>query len=310
MKQLASGILLLIFAVYTHGQDITVNASVDTSSFLVGDWIDVNLEVTHSNDLEVYMPAFGEELLKLEVLEVGEVEKKEKRKRTTLRQRVRLIAFDSGYYVIPPFNVAYRADPASAFDSVSTKPKMIVVHTVQVDTSQAIKPIKDPLKVPITFEEIKWWVYGGIALVLLIAFLVYWFLIREKKAIPMAPLAIQPPHEWALKQLALIEAKNLWQDGQIKVYYVELSDVIRAYIEKRYRIPALEQITHDILGNLKGEGLHQATMVELELLLNLANIAKFAKGMPDPEENKASLDRARRFIESTKEQEAPQDEVI
>ena len=51
------------------------------------------------------------------------------------------------------------------------------------------------------------------------------------------------------KQLEKLKQAQLWQNGKIKAYYSDLSDILRLYIENRYNSPALEMTTDEILSS-------------------------------------------------------------
>ena len=75
--------------------------------------------------------------------------------------------------------------------------------------------------------------------------------------------------------------------------------MIRWYISKRFAINALELTSYEILSHLKSLNLDQVNFGILENLLNLADMVKFAKGEPDPDEN-VTLEQAYDFVKMTK----------
>ena len=44
---------------------------------------------------------------------------------------------------------------------------------------------------------------------------------------------------------------NLLQQNKIKIYYSELTDIVRTYIEKDIKIPALESTTNELIETIK-----------------------------------------------------------
>jgi hypothetical protein len=99
----------------------------------------------------------------------------------------------------------------------------------------------------------------------------------------------RPAHEIALEELNRLEAEKLWQQGNFKMYHTRLSDIIRAYIEHRWQIPALEQTTDEILSGFSKGMLEEELYRKLKHLLETADLVKFAKLQPVAYENEACM---------------------
>jgi hypothetical protein len=172
---------------------------------------------------------------------------------------------------------------------------------VAVDTSQAYKDLKPPLSIPLTFAEIA--LYAGVILLLAaVAYGVYRHLKKRKTGIE-APAYTAPPrpaHVIALEELRKLKDKKLWQHGQIKQYYTEASEIIRRYVENRFHIMALEQTTDEITIGLQRTGIGQAACGQVETLLRLADLVKFAKYTPGITEHEQTMTMAFDIVESTK----------
>jgi LPXTG-motif cell wall-anchored protein len=176
------------------------------------------------------------------------------------------------------------------------------VHTVKVDTTQAIKPIKGPMSIPITFREILPWLLLGLGVAALVI-LGIWYWRKRKKHEPI--FTIKPrvqllPHEVALTEMEKLRIKKLWQAGRVKEYHSELTNILRKYIEEQYRVPALEQTTVEITESLAGiQGCPANAIDRLSGVLVLADMVKFAKSKPGPLENEKSLTEAVEFVYET-----------
>ena len=83
-----------------------------------------------------------------------------------------ITAFDSGYYPIPPFVFQYTGNGKAEVDSVMTEALLFSVHTVPVDTTLAIKEIKQPLTIPLSFMEILPYLLIALAIVILIVVII------------------------------------------------------------------------------------------------------------------------------------------
>ena len=62
---------------------------------------------------------------------------------------------------------------------------------------------------------------------------------KKKKDLLADIKVIIPPHREALTALRLLEEKKLWQQGLVKQYYSDLTEIIRYFFERRCSIIAL-----------------------------------------------------------------------
>lgn len=284
------------------GQGLTIDAYTDTTDYLIGDHIRLQFELSHPKGMLVQWPFFADTLGRIEVLGQTAIDTLEDESGITELKELTLTAFDSGTYRIPPVVFSYQTGPDNTLLQGSTSPILIDIHTVPVDTTQAIKPIKAPLAAPILFEEVLPWLL--LALLLAgIAFAIYWFVLRKKKEVPVfvMPQAPQvPAHETAMRKLAELERKKLWQAGEIKGYYVELTGVLREYLEGRFDIHALESTTDEIMAEADSLSISTKMKGHLRELLQRADLAKFARYQPEPQDNLAGMEFAREFVKETR----------
>jgi hypothetical protein len=99
--------------------------------------------------------------------------------------------------------------------------------------------------------------------------------------------------------LKKLKESRYWQQGLVKHYYINLSDVVREYLENQFGINALEETSRDILIKMRHMELDQSTMNLLRQILMQSDLVKFAKEQPTPQEHEQILDQAFRFIERT-----------
>jgi hypothetical protein len=191
---------------------------------------------------------------------------------------------------------------AGRIDTISTNPIDITVHSVEVDTTQPFRPIKAPVEYPLTWRDYLRYIIGAVLLILLAILIVRQ--LRKKRqpasAIQSIKQTKRPAHEVAMEQLLKLEQEELWQQGKVKTYHDRLSDIVRAYIEERYQIPALESTTDEISKKIRSTDLRQQQLDDLMQILHIADLAKFAKMEPTRNDNLDSMDRAKAFIQSTR----------
>jgi hypothetical protein len=217
----------------------------------------------------------------------------------TLIQRITITSFDSGYYAIPPFPLIVDGDTAKP---LLTEAMMLRVQGMRVDTTLAIKDIKQPLKEPFDWHElIPWakWIAIGLAGLAALIFLIR-YLTKKKPNLQKQKAPAVPAHITALENLEKLKEKKLWQNGKLKLYHSELTDIIRLYIEQRFKINALEQTSDEIMRSFRSVALNAESKEKLAQLLLLADLVKFAKQDAMPDENEMSLGNAIAFVQETK----------
>jgi hypothetical protein len=175
----------------------------------------------------------------------------------------------------------------------------MLVQTVPVDTTKPYKPIKGIMLVELTWRDYIWYIVGGLILLLAIITL-FIYLNKRKKPVPqMPPAPPEPLHVMALRQLTALETESLWQKGEVKEYYVRLTDILRNYIEARFGIPAMERTTDELTYATRRHVELRPHTNQLYTILSTADMAKFARAQPLPEEHLSTMQLAKDFITAT-----------
>lgn len=292
--------LLLIVASFrlTFAQDITVEATIDSSEFLVGDQVELELKVTQPINEFVGIPVFNDELTKqIEILNQSEND-------TTLlesghyiiKKQILITAFDSGYYAVPPIPFLYYSD------TLKTEPVLFKVNAIAVDTSQAIKDIKMPYGAPLSFAEVLPWAGGGLGLIVIILVILYIIRkIRRKEPILGRVKPKEPAHIIAYRDLTKLKDNKLWQKDLIKDYYTDLTDILRVYLWNRFAIKTLERTSEEILESLNESDFNdEESFNELKEIFGIADLVKFAKYKPIVDDHEKCMNYAYNIVDRTK----------
>jgi len=315
--QLKFKIILLIAAFFVagqvHAQRIKATASLDSANILLGDQVKLFLEIDHPKNVEVEFPQVPDTINTLiEVLGRSGVDTFEADNENYIKQiqAYTITSFDSGSYRIPPY--WFRIDVDGIVDSVPTNGVTLNVYSMEIDTTRGPADIKMPYGAPLTLKEVTPYILGVILIGAIIFFLLY--SIKRKKnnqpifARPQKPK--EPAHIVALRELDRIKAEKIWQQGKSKQYYSELTDTLREYIEDRFGIRAMEQVTDEILDSFRIQKglLSEKNMANLSQILQLADLVKFAKYKPLPDDDNLSLVNAYFFVNETKKEEVKKEE--
>jgi len=273
-------------------------ARADTTEIHVGDRLGVHVEVRHAATQTVVWP----DSLDLSPFEA--VAFREDGARASEEGAVRsaatvtVTAFQLGELELPSIDVAL-VGAAGDTSTVRTDPIGIGVVSVGLDESGDIRGVRGPLSIGRAWVSL--WPWARLALV--VAGVAYWW-IRKRRARPVGDRRPagppRPAHEIALEALARIEACDLLERGEIKRYHIEVSQVVRSYIEDRYGIQALEMITPQLVSGLRRVGVAPEVCERFRGFLEACDLVKFAKHRPVPDACRAILARARELVEATK----------
>lgn len=304
-------LLCLLSGFFSYGQGIKLKAEIERDTIWVGDQIHLSILAEKPAGIKLDFPQVADSIAgKIEVLSKSSIDStKIDAANIRLKQTFVITCFDSGPHFIPPFRL--KVPSSIQTDSLKTNGLNLFVKLPDVDLKRGPADIKKPFAAPVIFKEIAPWVLGIIlaaALIFLIIYAVSRY--RKNKPLFMRPEKPKlPAHVIALQELDQLKEAQLWQHDKVKDYYTRLTDIIRNYIEDRFALPAMEQTTYEILSaftqrkNLTDE----MSLKDLKEILELADLVKFAKLTPLPDDNHASINHAYQFVERTKieEQQEP-----
>lgn len=300
-------LLLFVGLFYTWtlaAQSVTVDASIDSLQILIGQQAKIKLEVTYDAGKIARLPVLRDTLVTgIEILDTSKPDTiylNEKR-RMQLTQTYTVTSFDSALYYIPPFEVLVDSIP------YQSKSLALMVYSMWVDEENpeqffGPKPI---MRAPFSWDDWAtaiWLSLLAIPLVILLVFLIVRF--NESKLI-VKRVKIEPklpPHVEAMQHIERIKTDRVWQKGETKEYYTELTDVLRTYIQDRFGFNALEMTSSEIIDMLQGIEEKEA-LKELRELFMTADLVKFAKHNPLMNENDMNLVNAIEFVNQTKLEE-------
>ena len=269
---------LSLLSAVVFAQQKQLVTSIDKTKHKIGGEFQLTLKTSVDTTAKVAFPNpknFGA----LEVIESYKIDTVKNGARYDLIKKYGLTQFDSGKYTIPRVTVLINNKPFFS-DSLRVEVDNVVVDTLK-QKMYDIKPIAEVI-------SSKSWIWKLILVLLLLAGIgafVYWYLkIRQTKKIEED--LYKTPIEKATSLLNSLEKKELWQKGEIKAYYSELTDIARTYIEEAIEIPAMESTTSELIEGLRKASLKkkmklsQETIENLERVLKQADLVKFAKSKP------------------------------
>ena len=284
--------------------NVTIKAKLDSARLLMGRTTALHLEIVQDRGTRGALALEKSDTLTA-MVEIAEKTKADTTALDNNREQISrdliLQAFDSGLYVLPP--VAYIV----GHDTVLSDPLSLKVIPVPVDTTQDIIDIKPVEGVPFRLLDWVpdwiadyWWVWL-LALLLIAGALYYYFKWYRHGRNPLRPEKKRlPAYEEAMLNLEALKQRQLWQNGQEKEYFTGLTDILRVYIDRRFGVNAVEMTSTEIVKTLKERGETKAVNEQLSMILEMADIVKFAAVRPLADDNELAFQRAVNFVEETK----------
>ncbi|WP_010230795.1 hypothetical protein [Gillisia marina] len=288
--------LLLFSSLNSFAQNPKISAGIDSTSIKIGEQIKYQISVEADSTALVVFPE-GASFNPLEVVESLAADTSRIENRFRLLKEYYLTQFDSGSYTIPQQRILINERPFLT-DSFQVEVADVVVDT----TKQKMFPIKPAMEVPSGFEIPNWiwWVLG----ILILAGVAFYFIRRKKKR--DAAIKELPPYERALFELEQLDKSHLLENRQTKEYYSKLTEAVRRYIEDEVHLRAMESTTSELIhfleikketGELK---LSEQTITDLQVILQRADLAKFANTKPDIITAKSDRSKIEHVIIDTK----------
>lgn len=302
MKRFTYIFPILIFFIASRGFAADFTSKTDTNSALIGERINISLKFNIDKLPEELVFPSAMELFpsEIEIIDSSMIDTLHSEGQISLVKNYEVTSFDTGSYEIPAMSLIYRKEGLGELTPLSSEPLTITFTTVAVDTSAAFKAIKPPFDEPVTFGEVL--PYILIALAILAAVLIVYFYLKRRKPKdkPIEKYDPKiPPHVFALEELRKLESEKLWQRDEIKRYHTRLSEIVRIYVERRFEINALEMTSFELL-HLMERLIDESEYAKLKYILATADMAKFAKLKPLPDENTLAMKYSYEFVESTK----------
>ena len=279
---------------------VTATVSLAPASPRLGDALVLTLEVRAAAGVTVEMPAFGDALGRFAIVDFAP-RREETADGILSVQRYTLQVSASGRHRIPRLRVEF----VDERDGRDPKPRELLTDELgfqvasvlpEGEAATELRPARPPLKElegPWLRRHWPWLAGGGVAAAALTAGVVVWLRRAEQRARLTA-------FDRAVARLERLRRAGLPEQSGMDAWYVELSDIVRRYIEERFALRAPEQTTEEFLLEAGRSALSRPHRELLSAFLATCDRVKFARYSPGARESQQALDEARRFLDETR----------
>jgi hypothetical protein len=272
--------------------ELRVTRTLDAKAWQPGEPITLRITATAPAGMSVRMPSLGDTAGAFDVRPVkgGTAAPGE----TLLAAD--LVAWDAGSLEVPAMEVS--ATDADGKTLTARIPAASVTLTSLLGDDMPLTELASGIRGPVDIGERPWWWWAIAATAVVVGGVAVWKLMSRRA--PDAPEPELPAGEWAMLELARLEQERLPERGEVEGFFVRLSDVVRAYVERRFAIAAPDRTTQEFLReaahhpDLAGE--HERT---IGAFLRSADMVKFAAARPGTDTCDNALAAMRGFVERT-----------
>jgi hypothetical protein len=272
--------------------ELRVTRTLDAKAWQPGEPITLRITATAPAGMSVRMPSLGDTAGAFDVRPVkgGTAAPGE----TLLAAD--LVAWDAGSLEVPAMEVS--ATDADGKTLTAKIPAASVTLTSLLGDDMPLTELASGIRGPVDIGGRPWWWWAIAAAAVVVGGVAVWKLMSRRA--PEAPEPELPAGEWAMLELARLEQERLPERGEVEGFFVRLSDVVRAYVERRFAIAAPDRTTQEFLReaahhpDLAGE--HERT---IGAFLRSADMVKFAAARPGTDTCDNALAAMRGFVERT-----------
>ncbi len=273
---------LFLLPALAGAQDVKVKVTVDSTRYLIGEWIVASLHVDAPKEATLRFPKNDDDIEGGDFVALGEKTLEADGLRSRIRREITMTVFDTGQVALNVL-LRYRLPGDTTTYIARSNTLTLAIGTVALDTTITFKDIKDVMHV-----SLPWWVYVLIVLASLLLAAGIWYAWRwyKRKAEEVDEAPVEevrpeiPPHVEALRSLDRLQSDAPWLRGAHKEAQSRLSDIARRYLERRFVFPAMEETTGEIIRNARATTLRPVLVQELEQALRVADLTKFARFEP------------------------------
>ncbi len=314
MKRKKGYIILLILCTIASfsakGQSVAVKASIDSSAIRIGEQRHIKLEVLQPQNAVVHFPVINQTdtlVPGVEILAISKMDTTvENGTKLRITQDILVTSFDTGKYTIPPFKFITKVK------ELETEKLFLNVATIEADFEHAqVTDIAENYAPGVNWQRIL--LYLSILVILAalgyIGYILYKAFKRKEEEVVEEVKDNRLPHEVALEELDHIKEEKVWKQGFTKQYYTNITDTLRTYFVKRFKISAMEMTSAEILDMLRHNNDAAPILDNMKQIFYTSDMVKFAKQEPSQEENELSILNAYKIVNDTAQAPEPESQA-
>lgn len=292
LKFLKISLIFFSLNLFSEGK---IEESFSKSIITVGDIIEFNLRIEIPKDAEGGQVPGGVLLSSFEIKDYDLKDWKIEGDKKILEQKFKVSTYTTGIYFVPSWVFSYKFKNEAK--KIEVPPLPLYVMSL-LKGEENLRDIKDPFEMLSKFP----YVYLLIPLAIIIALGFIYFIRKKKKKEKEVIKILLPPHIEAIKALEKLKEKDYLIKEKEKEYYIELDDILRVYLERRFSKGTLDKTEFELISILKELNLERNLFINLKNFLEFSSLVKYAKQKAGIKEGEEHWDLLKGFVEKTKEE--------
>jgi hypothetical protein len=282
-------IALALCCSVVNGQ-VQLRATTDKNKILIGEPFTLTVEAYVPMGNEIIWPK-TDTIPHFNILEIKDADTSTTIDGKKISQVIKLTSFDSGAWSIPQLQMKVEG-------------KLFYTDTINVDVvytgfnpNDDYRDIKDIEQVKNPYSKYVPWIIGFFTLASIGAIV---YLLRRTPLTRNVPVTTKKlePYEEAIAALDQLRSKQLPAKGEMKAFYSELNEILRAYMLRKLGIATMQQTNGELIGRLKTLQLPSETFSSLSNSLMVIDYVKFARYKPEPADAEQHFSVIRSAIQS------------
>lgn len=291
-------LILSVFSILEAKESISVKAEVDRAFLTIGEKINLRVTVAHDPDIQILGMESTEALSDFELKETKDFRHQEEEMIHEGKNYV-LTNYSLGEYVIKPITIRYRQKKGGKANTLQTHPLYLTVRRVgeEQGPDADIRPVKGVANI-----SSRYFLWLVLSLMVIGAGIFLWSRLQTEKKLSERPMeTVLSPQDEAYRAIGELAHSELLRRGEIKLYFLRLSEIMRRFLERRFAVHTLEETTREVIQSLKPK-LAAGELESIGQFLSACDLVKFAKYLPPALEIQERTNEARRIVDRNKEQ--------
>lgn len=301
--------LLCLFALAAHGEtgapEVRMELTVEPLEVTLGQPFSVTITVEYPPEMEVQLATPAADWGSLAVKESGPSQRSTAEDGWVRQTVVHVLAaFELGTLEILPLDLRITQGDQS-WNRSTPGGTVLVRSTLPQDHTEEAEPQLADLKEQASLQQsrVALLLFSALALLLLALLVYYLWRRRRQEAAPgvkAPPVPSIPADQEALQALQELQAGPLLMQGKIKEYHVQLAEIVKRYLERRFGVATLERTSFEVIQATRLAPVDVWVPGRVASLLDGCDFVKFARQRPDLTRCRHMVDEARALVEQTR----------
>jgi len=295
-KSLLYLVCLFFSASVLFGQSISFKIK-KSAEVKFADTFTVEIDATYPKD---YTLEIDKQSLNLDDFKITNIESSVLVEGDTIGQKftLKVVPFALGKVDFPSLN--WFVNEADSDDKKQVKSPGFSIEVKEIDKPKDLEgEIYDIYGL---FKPINYILIGIIILLAMaLSVAVYFFIKRKRGGIYLEKIADNRPADViAFEAIKTLLTSTLWRQGKIKLFYINLSDILRFYIEKRFAVSAHKLTSLELCRKLNKTFGDKIILADIRKFFNSCDLVKFAKYKPNETQRDLDVGNLKNIVTKTK----------